>query len=242
MTETQPNTSRGLGGKLIPPAIDQRAFNCPHCEVLAKQSWFEVYLSPIEKDKCPKVQSAEPKIAGSGSFNNAPWVPNLFISQCFNCDRLSVWIGTRLSWPLRGQMPLPNADLSDDVRRDYLEAGAILDLSPRGAAAMLRLAVQKLCKELGQPGENINSDIAALVKTGLPVLVQQSLDVVRVVGNNAVHPGLIDLRDDRATAEELFMLINLIAEIMISTPKHVQEAFDRLPERDRMAIERRDRT
>jgi hypothetical protein len=116
----------------------------------------------------------------------------------------------------------------------------ILDLSPRGAAALLRLGIQKLCKHLGETGENLNADIAALVKKGLDVRVQRALDVVRVIGNNAVHPGHIDLRDDRATAEKLFGLVNLIAELMISQPKHVQELYESLPEDARKAIERRD--
>jgi hypothetical protein len=38
--------------------------------------------------------------------------------------------------------------------------------------------------------------------------VQQSLDIVRVIGNDAVHPGQIDLTDDIETATKLFVLIN----------------------------------
>jgi len=123
---------------------------------------------------------------------------------------------------------------------DYEEASTILDLSPRGAAALLRQAIQRLCVHLGEKGDNINADIAALVEKGLDVRVQQALDVVRVIGNNAVHPGQIDLRDDRATAEKLFGLVNLIAENRISQPKHVAEMFGALPEGARKAIERRD--
>ena len=104
----------------------------------------------------------------------------------------------------------------------------------------MRLAIQKLCKELGRPGKDINKDIKALVENGLNPLVQKALDAVRVIGNNAVHPGQIDLRDDRATAESLFGLINLITEKMISEPKRVNEVYASLPEGALKAIEDRD--
>ena len=73
-------------------------------------------------------------------------------------------------------------------------------------------------------------------------LVQQSLDVVRVIGNEAVHPGVIDLKDDRDTATTLFQILNTIADQMISHPKTVQAMYDKLPETKREAIEKRDGT
>ncbi|WP_339614511.1 DUF4145 domain-containing protein, partial [uncultured Parvibaculum sp.] len=133
-------------------------------------------------------------------------VANLNISSCFSCKKISVWIFDALVYPKKGEAPQPNPDLPDDIRRDYDEASSILDLSPRGAAALLRLAIQKLCKELGQSGKNINDDIRKLVAAGLDSRIQQALDYVRVVGNNAVHPGQIDFKDDRGTAEKLFGL------------------------------------
>jgi hypothetical protein len=137
----------------------------------------------------------------------------------------------------------PNADLEEEIQQDYLEAANILERSPRGAVALLRLGIQKLCRQLGQPGKNINDDIATLVKAGeIPQRVQQALDIVRVVGNNAVHPGQIDLRDDRDTALRLFQLVNLIAERAISQPKEVEELYGTLPEAARKQIERRDGT
>jgi hypothetical protein len=165
---------------------------------------------------------------------------NVSLSLCYSCNDVAIWIFDRLVWPQRGEAPLPNPDLPEHILRDYEEAGTILDLSPRGATALLRLGIQRLCEHLGEKGKNINEDIASLVQKGLDVQVQQSLDVVRVIGNHAVHPGLIDLRDDRATAERLFGLVNLIAEIMISRPKHVKEMYESLPEDARKAIEKRD--
>jgi hypothetical protein len=134
-----------------------------------------------------------------------------------------------------------NPDLPDAIRADYLEAQSIVGRSPRGAAALLRLCIQTLCKHLGEKGEHLNTDIASLVKKGLPPAVQQALDAVRVIGNEAVHPGKMDLRDDRATAETLFQLVNLVAQRMISDPKQAQAVYDGLPQSKRDEIIRRDR-
>ncbi len=165
---------------------------------------------------------------------------NTFVSRCFNCKDISIWIYDKLVYPRRGEAPPANPDLPDEIRRDYDEASSILDLSPRGAAALIRLCIQKLCKELGQSGDNINADIKALVAGGLDPRVQKALDAVRVIGNNAVHPGQIDLRDDRVIAESLFRLLNLVAEKMISEPKHVDEVYAALPEDALKAIGIRD--
>lgn len=167
-------------------------------------------------------------------------IRNCNISNCFNCRKISIWIYDKLLHPVIGNVVHANPDMSEDIRRDYEEAGAILNQSPRGAAALLRLAIQKLCKELGQPGENINEDIKSLVAAGLDTRVQQSLDAVRVIGNSAVHPGKIDIRDDRATAEALFKLLNLIVDKTISEPKHIKEIYESLPENLREAIAKRD--
>jgi len=120
--------------------------------------------------------------------------------------------------------------MPDDTRADFDEARSVLDLSPRSAAALLRLCIQKLCKHR-LPGKDLNNDIAVLVKQGLDPLVQKALDIVRVVGNNAVHPGELDLKDDRATAAKLFELVNRIAQDLITHPKELQELFEeKVPE------------
>jgi hypothetical protein len=130
--------------------------------------------------------------------------------------------------------------MPEEVRKDYEEARTIVAQSPRGACALLRLAVQKLCAELGEPGRNINDDIATLVRKGLSVEVQQALDTLRVIGNNAVHPGEMDLTDDTETASALFELLNFIVEDRIAQPKKRAEIFSKLPPKAVAAIEKRD--
>ncbi len=129
---------------------------------------------------------------------------------------------------------------TEDVKRDFDEAAAILGRSPSGGAALLRLCIQKLCAHLGDPGKSLNENIGALVAKGLGKEVQQALDIVRVIGNNAVHPGEFDLKDDTVTASTLFDLANLIANEMITRPRQLEESYNKLPKNSREAIDRRD--
>jgi hypothetical protein len=201
----------------VPPSFDLEAFNCPHCGAYSRQEWEDL-----------------------GPTDHSLGVPGLAYAQCDHCEKPSVWYEKRMVFPFGGGAPLPNPDLPDEIKVDYEEARAIAGVSPRGAAALLRLAVQKLCRHLGESGQNINGDIANLVKKGLDPRVQKALDIVRVIGNNAVHPGQIDLRDDPETAGQLFNLANLIAEVMITYPKQVNSVFDSLPEGAKTAIAKRD--
>jgi Domain of unknown function (DUF4145) len=167
---------------------------------------------------------------------------NIHVSRCFSCKEIAIWrYDTLLYPPIRYEIE-PNADMDDDIRADFEEARTILDLSPRGAAALLRLCIQKLCNQLGKHGKDLNADIASLVKDGLDAEIQRALDIVRVVGNEAVHPGTMDLKDDRETAAKLFELVNLIAYDRITRPKTVQALFSGLPHDKTAAIEKRDRT
>jgi hypothetical protein len=76
--------------------------------------------------------------------------------------------------------------------------------------------------------------------TGLPSAIQKSLDSVRVIGNDAVHPGKIDLRDDVKTAKALFKLVNIIAEKMITEVREIEEIYESLPDEKRKQIKERD--
>ena len=173
------------------------------------------------------------------TYTQSVW--NLHLSECYNCKKLSVWVRDRLLFPATKPGLPPNPDLPDDIIHDFEEALEIVNASPRGAASLLRLCIQKLCIHLGEKGKSIDDDIASLVVKGLNPLVQQSLDIVRVIGNEAVHPGVMDLKDDRDTAMRLFELVNSIADQMITHPKAVKEMYSKLPEAKRKGIENRDK-
>ena len=56
----------------------------------------------------------------------------------------------------------------------------------------------------------------------------------------AVAEAGAELADDRVIAASLLQLLNLIADKMISEPKHVDEVYNSLPQSARKAIEERD--
>ncbi len=152
-----------------------------------------------------------------------------------------MWKAHGMIYPDSSPAPSPNPDLPEEIKTDYEEARTIISRSPRGACALLRLCVQKLCGFLGESGKDINADIAALVEKGLNSKIQKSLDIVRVIGNEAVHPGQIDLRDQPTTATQLCGLLNVIADAMITQPKTIESLYVGLPETKLQQIEQRDK-
>ncbi|MDQ3929614.1 MAG: DUF4145 domain-containing protein [Chloroflexota bacterium] len=219
----------------VPPEKDQNAFNCPICNVYAKQTW-----KGIASLKLPTNPTATMVTTIHVNAQTADVVAEFSISSCYHCNGTLMWYQDRVIYPDISTAPPPNPDLPQDIQDDYNEARSILNRSPRGAAALLRLCIQKLCKELGEPGNDINMDIGNLVKKGLPMMIQQALDTVRVIGNESVHPGQMALKDDKDTANRLFALVNLIAHRMITEPKEVSTLFGTLPSAKLQGIQRRD--
>ncbi|HML28135.1 MAG TPA: DUF4145 domain-containing protein [Hyphomicrobium sp.] len=168
-------------------------------------------------------------------------LPDYGASRCSHCGGWLMWHDRRIIVPDVTSAPIANEDLDEEIRNDYAEAASILTKSPRGAAGLLRLCIQKLCKQLGEGGKNIDADIGSLVKKGLDVRVQRALDTVRVIGNEAVHPGEMDLRDDVETASQLFVLVNAIADQMITQPRLRDQLYNSLPQAKRDGIIARDK-
>jgi hypothetical protein len=92
---------------------------------------------------------------------------NFTMSLCFSCGAFGLCVMDMLIWPKNSVAVEPHEDMPADVKLDFVEAAAIVDQSPRGAAALARLALQKLMVDLGEKGKNINEDIASLVSKGL---------------------------------------------------------------------------
>ena len=157
-----------------PPAVGLSSFNCPHCNAYSAQAWGNAVMY----------------------FEGITRIEHMQFSKCSHCSKVCLWLDRTMVFPDSSPAPLPNSDIPEEIKKDYEEARCIINKSPRGAAALLRLCIQKLCAHLGEPGKNINDDISSLVKKGLSAKIQKSLDIVRLFGNEAVHPGTINIKDN----------------------------------------------
>jgi hypothetical protein len=203
------------------------------CSVLTSMTWLPLWTRP------------------NGGFK----LSEFQLCRCDHCGGNSLWLNTtedaqeeeapatgRLILPSTTAAPIAHADLPPECKVDFEEAREISSQSPRGAAALLRLCLQKLCIHLGGKGKKVDDDIGMLVKAGLDLKIQQAFDVVRVTGNHAVHPGEISLEENPDHVTVMFEMINLIVEELISRPKQIEERFKSLPAGALEAILRRDGT
>lgn len=221
--------------KHYPPKHAKGEYHCPHCNVFSKQRWSHLNASGDLYDR-PHHQSNIRGLTNlTGNFTEE-WTS----SFCEHCNGIILWLSGSIVYPKKILVEQPNEDLNEDIQADYLEAANVLSDSPRSAAAILRLALQKLCKQLGENGKNINDDIGELVKKGLNPTIQKSLDSLRITGNNAVHPGELDLTEDIDRVIKLFGLVNFIAEKMITEPKEIDSFYDDMPDESKKAVEKRD--
>ncbi|MDO9266805.1 MAG: DUF4145 domain-containing protein [Sulfurimonas sp.] len=206
--------------KYYPPIFQEKQFNCVHCGVFAKQNWFSTeYLDGYNR-------------------------PSLEYSLCIceHCEKESLWKDeTETLLDPRETIHLPShEDMPQEIKSLYDEALSVVDLSPKAAGALLRLAMQHLMPLIGANTGKLDKDIAKLVSEGLPEQVKQALDYCRVIGNNAVHPNEINLDDTPEMAHTMFEMINFIVEEKIAKPNRIKEMFNKLPSGAIASIEKRD--
>jgi hypothetical protein len=108
-----------------PPEPNKSAFNCPHCRAFANHIWF----------------SAVGRHDESGSQIS---LDHWRISRCAHCGRITVWREGIMLYPDSSLAPPPSPDLPAEIASDFEEARSIVQRSPRGAAALFRLCIQKL--------------------------------------------------------------------------------------------------
>lgn len=202
--------------KHYPPIFKEQQFNCVHCGVYAKQNW--------------------------NQLRTPQYLVNYYICKCIHCNKESLWKDeTETILDPMATIYLPaHEDMPEEIKSLYNEALSVVDLSPKSAGALLRLAIQHLMPLIGVNTGKLDKDIAKLVSEGLNEQVQQALDYCRVIGNNAVHPNEINLDDTPDMVHTMFEMINFIIEEKIAKPNRIKEIFKKLPLGAIASIEKRD--
>lgn len=231
-----------MSAPYVNPSYKVTIFNCPHCNAYTPQNWYKIrHYEQNEVNILPSYENPEdsnrPRLGERKSVPRDGMMPYpeqtvdyASLSTCSYCKQCAFWVKNKMVYPVVSLAPLPSDDMPEDVKADYMEAASIVEASPRASSALLRLALQKLMPHLGEKGTKIDDDIGSLVKKGLPTEIQQALDVVRVIGNESVHPGELDLKDDTKTAYFLFELVNIIIEDRITKLKKINTIYNKLPQ------------
>lgn len=125
-----------------PPKFEGDSFNCPYCGAYSHMKWYNLFY------------------AERGYICLNEWS----IAQCSCCNNRMFWFEDKMVYPDIITAPMPHIDMPQDIKDIYLEAREISNKSPKGASALLRLALQMLCNQLVNSNKTINDMIGELVK------------------------------------------------------------------------------
>ncbi|WP_347320847.1 DUF4145 domain-containing protein [Rossellomorea sp. RS05] len=207
-------------------------FVCPQCGTGTSHSWYfvgagsgEMYMSYTAHHNIIKNIDEE----------------DYALSVCHYCDDFCLWKEGELVYPVTNlQITEPNEDLPEDIKEIYNEARNIFQFSSRSSAALLRLALESILNQQGYNSGRLVDKIDSLVDSeGTSEELVMAAEIIRLYGNSSAHVGFIDLNEDKEAAEELFMVLNLIAEHQYTKPKRLQALIDKLPAEKRENIEKK---
>lgn len=221
--------------KFIRPECFLEVFTCPYCDVTAKQKWYGSHLMRQVYLRENSNGQAEPWDNPYETDADEAYLDWLF-SKCENCHKISAWHKGEMVYPVSCPVDEPNEDMPDEVKSKYLEAARVVSLSPASAAAMLRLALQiTLKKILGEESTGkIHDDIVKLQQCHIDSSLIQALDIIRINGNEAVHPGILDINDNEDDALYLFDLLNMICDQFFTQPRRMRQMYEKLPDNKRI--------
>lgn len=242
------------------PRFKESSFRCPNCAVIAQQTWAQelIYTEDLRTQRNVFEQTED-----------SVW-SDLARATCLVCKKDSVWKKRaivihpkplrsgpprtpratpevihrwEMIWPRESAAPLPHEALPEELKELHSEARAVLADSPRAAAALLRLLMEKLLQDTTGKTGNLNEQIGLLVERGtFDQRLQETADTIRVSGNKAVHPAQIQSQGDtEEVALIMFELVNFLVDDLIARPRKISHLFETtVPEGAREAIARRD--
>lgn len=221
---------RHMNSKQILPEFEKTGFSCPHCHFNAHQVWsrnfvYNNYLMSQfafeqEQEKCAEFGEELAKEVAQAQ-DIALEGKKLCIAVCQQCDDFSIWLEHKgkamMVYPDTTIEPL-SEHVNEEIRELFLEAATIYTRSPRAANALLRLVVEKLCKQIlgfsdNFPNKpNLHKMIDLISKEyKIKIELVKAMENTRTLGNESAHGGIIDL-DDIDDPLDIFLLVRYIVQ------------------------------
>jgi hypothetical protein len=225
----------------IAPRLGEESFSCPHCNTVAHQDWYSLFLKPENAaEVCvltPEAVDAGTLRQGGGQRDNRketdqfverlkkneltyeyqkhPHSLKVKMANLYisNCHSCS---GFSL-W-VSGLLVFPtNIDKTPElVEEDAEEATAILNKFPRGATALMRVCIQKLVPLLEENGRELNQRISSLVRKGLEMEMQQAKEVLQVLRSDPVQLSQLESQADKETILRFLDSLKVVLERRMS--------------------------
>lgn len=158
---------------------------CPHCHVAFAADWYTTSIH----------------FGDVGPASGERW--GYKATTCRACSEPIIEIGTldtkrnvdtlssrTTAWPRNAsRVPLPK-EVPDTFSADYREACAVIDASPKAAAALSRRCLQHLLRDHVKVAHaDLSTEIEHVLNSkALPSDLARDIDAIRHVGNFAAHP------------------------------------------------------
>jgi len=233
------------GIQMVEPVYGLEAFKCPHCMAYAQQKWWR--LSTREHyDHFNNYSHSSYELVDFTSNEKY----GLAFCDCTVCHKKTIWLDRKVVYPQHSSIEAPKDLMPLEVKELYEEARAVFPISPKSSAALLRLGLETLLpylgadKKINEKNAKINTMIAQLVRERKVIgRVIQAMDYLRVTGNDAVHPGVLDKqgKDDAEVSIKLFKILNYIVTETLENDAMVDEVYKDLPDNITEGILNRDK-
>lgn len=243
--------------------VDGDRFYCPHCGAFSyhareplrvwvrpSSSAARTYDAFVDEAEAFRVHGTEfiRKASHPARGETAPgWFRQQWTATlCASCERSAVWRDRELVFPRTAtDVPAPHAEMPEGAKELYLEAAAVLSLSRRSAAALIRASMESLLKGLDESSERktLHTRLGELHQR-VPAPLWKLLTALRIVGNDALHDDDDELirmylvEEDAGVVRALFGAVNEVVQELIVRPRETEALYAMIPETKRQAAER----
>jgi hypothetical protein len=221
----------------VEPRLGAASFSCPHCNVVAHQDWFSLFLKPENAGDVdfltPETVTVRTLVQGKNEWNDIKEIDEFVErlkknevtyvyqkhSQSMKAKMANLHVsgchtcnGFALRVGDRLVFPFNVDKMPDLIQEDFEEAAAILNRSPREATALMRVCIQKLVPLLKQDGKYLNDYTSSAVHKALELEIQQAMEVLQVLRNEPGQPTSLETQEDKEMALRFFDSLKAVLE------------------------------